>query len=61
MPYYLKGTKSLISYWNTLGRPVGVGHLAQAVKQPRLAFIGAGRDQESFSLSVRGDRGAEPR
>lgn len=49
MPYILNGSKDLISYWNTLGRPCGVGHLAQSVKQPRIAFIGAGRDPVSFS------------
>ena len=49
MPYILQGTKDLISYWNTLGRPCERGVLAEAVKASRQPFIGAGRDRAGFS------------
>ena len=51
MPYVLQGTKDLISYWNTLGRPCERGDLAEAVKAPRQPFIGAGRDKKSLTVA----------
>ena len=51
MPYYLKGTVDLLSYRNTLGRPCSLDQLANAGKIPKINFMGAGRDSESFVAS----------
>lgn len=51
MPYILKGTKNLVSYWNTLGRPCELMDLAAAVNMGVIHFQGAGRDSVSESVS----------
>ena len=50
MPYVLNGTRTLISYWNTLGRPCDRDALAAAVKHPKILFTGGGRDSISAKL-----------
>lgn len=49
MPYILQGTRDLIGYWNTLGRPCDLLDLATTIKQPKIAFTGNGRDRRSFT------------
>lgn len=49
MAYILNGTRDLLSYWNTLGRPCDRDRLSNAIKAPKLAFTGAGRDARSYS------------
>lgn len=49
MPYIMQGTVDLLSYWNTRGRPCEIGVMAAAMKAPRAALMGSGRDRISFS------------
>lgn len=50
MAYILNGTKTLINYWETLGRPCDRRDLASAIKTPKINFTGTGRDTQSFKL-----------
>lgn len=50
MPYILKGTKDLIGYWKTLGRPCSKRDLANSIKSPIINFEAHGRDPVSLSL-----------
>lgn len=49
MPYILQGTKDLLTYWNTLGRPCGLDVLSAAAKIRKIDLMGVGRDRVSFS------------
>jgi len=50
MPYILNGTRTLIDYWNTLGRPCRKERLSESIKSPKINFQGVGRDIRSLSL-----------
>lgn len=45
--YILQGTKNLIAYWHTLGKPCDRDALASATKIPKINFISSGRDSAS--------------
>lgn len=47
MPYVLNGTRTLLNYWNTLGRPCEIKDLAATTGIPRINFMGTGRDRVS--------------
>jgi len=47
MPYILQGTMTLLSYWNTLGRPCDLQTLANATKINKINFVAGGRDARS--------------
>ena len=49
MPYILQGTRDLIEYRHTLGRPCSIRQMADATKIPIINFMGAGKDRRSFS------------
>mgnify|MGYP003394234234 CR=1 FL=1 len=49
MPYIIKGTKGILSYWNTLGRPCDIRDISAATKIPMINFLGVGRDGVSFT------------
>ena len=49
MPYILQGTRDLLTYWNTLGRPCGREAMAAAIKTPKANLMAAGKDRVSFS------------
>lgn len=49
MPYVLQGTKRLIEYWNILGRPCSIRELSTATGIPKINFMGAGKDKQSFT------------
>lgn len=51
MPYILKGTKDLITYWRTLGRPCMKRDMAASIKSPRINFEADGRDPVSLSVT----------
>lgn len=48
MSYILNGTVTLMNYYRSLGRPCSHQDMANAVKQPRINFIGNGRNEQSF-------------
>jgi hypothetical protein len=50
MPYIMKGTKAILRYRNTLGRPCSVDRMANAIKAPKILFTGEGRDPESATI-----------
>lgn len=50
MPYILNGTKDLLTYWNTLGRPCEQRALSQAIGATKLPFTGSGRDKVSYTV-----------
>ena len=50
MPYILNGTKTLLAYRNTLGRPCSRDQMANAIMAPRILFTGEGRDAQSLTL-----------
>ena len=58
MPYILQGTRGLLRYRNTLGRPCSVHQLAAASRIPLTALTGEGRDRVSFSARY-GEREAQ--
>lgn len=49
MPYILQGTKDLLRYRHTLGRPCNIHDMAAAIGVPRINFEGGGRDKVSFT------------
>lgn len=51
MPYILQGTRDLVAYWNTLGRPCRMEDLASSTGIPKVNFMGGGRDRKSFEAS----------
>lgn len=51
MPYVINGTRTLIGYWRTLGRPCDRDKLSSAIKSPKIYFTGEGRDTQSLKLN----------
>lgn len=49
MPYILQGTKDLLNYRHTLGRPCPRHAMAAAIGVPAINFEGTGRDRVSFN------------
>lgn len=49
MPYILQGTKDLVDYWKTLGRPCARRRLAEAVKASLINFEADGKGRVSFN------------
>lgn len=49
MPYILLGTKDLMAYRHTLGRPCMRKDMANAIGVPIINFEGIGRDKVSFT------------
>jgi hypothetical protein len=51
MPYVLQGTRKLLEYWNILGRPCDIRDLSVATGIPKINFMGAGKDKNSFTAT----------
>lgn len=49
MPYVLQGTRDLVAYWNTLGRPAPIARIASAIRISRHHLTAPGRDRVSFN------------
>lgn len=50
MAYILRGTRTLLDYWKTLGRPCNKRELAYAIKSTMINFESSGRDKVSLTL-----------
>lgn len=50
MPYILKGTKNLMDYWRSLGRPCERRSVAAALKTPIINFESKGREEASLTI-----------
>lgn len=47
MAYILQGTRRLLEYWNTLGRPCDIRDLSVSTGIPVINFMDGGRDKVS--------------